>query len=166
MRLLLKSASDRRLRRMVVGIGLMVLVSFAVISLVNFRFGAIQEEGDEEPPVRFAPSAPSEPGPEFYLPPIGPSPEDAVDLVRFNVSMMTRRFSPDAIGNTETLQEVDINTQAKVEYLKGRLAASIRANYGGQLDETKFQDNLVLSPRTTIERAAVDVYLAYHIARR
>ena len=78
---------------------------------------------------------------------------EAILLVKFNISMMTRRHSADTIENTQTLQDVDIDTQAKVEYFKGRLAASVRANLGGSLDETRFQNSLQLSTRSTAMRS-------------
>lgn len=89
---------------------------------------------------------------------------EAILLVKFNISMMTRRYSADAIEDAQTLQDVDIDTQAKVEYFKGRLAASLRANLGGSLDETRFQNSLQLSTRSTVAVVGSGLQRAYRMA--
>ena len=103
-------------------------------------------------------------GVEEAAPPPLLSRADAILLVKFNVGMMTRRYTADTIQNTHTLRDVDITTQAKVEYFKGRLAASVRANLGGSLDETRFQNGLQLSPGTTVEAAGDRLGTAYRLA--
>lgn len=89
---------------------------------------------------------------------------EAILLVKFNISMMTRRYSADAIENGQTLRDLDIDTQTKVEYFKGRLAASVRANLGGALDETRFQNGLQLSTGSTVAVVGSGLQRAYRVA--
>ena len=143
---------DRRFRLTVAGVGFAALISLVSIAVVS-RLPSPTETGTQTR------GYPSEPPRSPTL-----SRAEAVLLVKFNISMMTRRYSADAIENTQTLQDVDIDTQAKVEYFKGRLAASLRANVGGSLDETRFQNALQLSTRSTVETVGSGLQRAYRVA--
>ena len=80
--------------------------------------------------------------------------------------MMTSRYSDDAIENTQTLQDLDIDTTEKIENFKGRLAASVRDDLEVSLDETMFQNNLRLSTRSTVRTVASNLQRAYRVASR
>ena len=191
-----------RFRLMLVGIGLLVVISLVAVSLLGvFRWfdaslqetvdRAVREAIDVDFPVaveealretleRFdlalreavaqlsvpteAPADQMRGGPRQLSSPPSLPRADAILLVKFNISMMTRRYSADTIGDTQPLQDVDINTLAKVEYLKGRLAASVRANLGGSLDETRFQTSLQLRPASSVEDAGRGLQRAYRAA--
>ena len=60
----------------------------------------------------------------------------------------------DTIVSAQRLEEVDIGSQRRLRLFRARLGASVRATFGGSLDEQAFQDGLSLSTRTTVEDAA------------
>ena len=92
----------------------------------------------------------------------GPMSGDVPDrVIRFNIAVMTRRYRMDTIEGQHRLRDVDIATQRRLENFQARLGASVRATFGGSLDEHKFQvglDDLALGTRVdaaaaTLERA-------------
>ena len=87
-------------------------------------------------------------------------------LVKFTISMMTTRYSEDAIENTQTLQDLDIDTTEKIENLKVRLAASVRDDLEVSLDETTFHNSLRLSTRSTVRTVATNLQRAYRVSSR
>ena len=85
----------------------------------------------------------------------------AIRQVKFCISMMTRRFSVETIKNTHKLEQVDINTSRKIELLKGRLAASVRADMVGSLDKSTFMSRLRFTTKTTVEKTGARLLVAY-----
>ena len=82
-------------------------------------------------------------------------------VIRFNISVMTRRYRMEMIEGRHRLREVDIGTQERLALLRARLGASVRATFGGSLDEQAFQDGLDLTTGTRVEVAAASVAQAF-----
>ena len=89
------------------------------------------------------------------------SAEVADRVIRFNIAVMTRRYQMDTIEGRHRLRDVDIGTQRRLGLFRARLGASVRATFGGSLDEQAFQEDLDLTTGTTVEDAAGDLVRAF-----
>lgn len=89
------------------------------------------------------------------------SAEAADRVMRFNISVMTRRHRMDTIEGGDTLRQVDIGTSRRLGLLRARLGSSVRATFPGSLNEQAFQENLGLSIGTTVRDAAGNLKRAF-----
>lgn len=86
----------------------------------------------------------------------GPMNDEVADLVtRFTISQMTGRFRMSAIDPRQRLEEVDIDSQWKLDRLKARLSSTVKETFDMCLREQQFQDDLGgLSTRTSVRVTA------------
>ena len=87
--------------------------------------------------------------------------EVAERVVRFNISQMTRRWSMSAIEPRKRLEEVDINSDLRLDRFRTRLGASVRATFEICISEQPFQNVLRrLSTRTSVQDTAESLIAA------
>ncbi|MCY4508615.1 MAG: hypothetical protein OXG35_16910 [Acidobacteria bacterium] len=89
------------------------------------------------------------------------SAEVADRVIRFNIAVMTRRYRMDSIDSAHRLRDVDIGTQRRLGLFRARLGSSLRATFGGTLEEQAFQEDLGLTTGSTVEDAAGNLARAF-----
>ena len=67
----------------------------------------------------------------------------------------------DTIEGQHRLRDVDIATDRRLENYQARLGASVRATFGGSLDEQAFQEELDLALGTRVDAAAATLERAF-----
>lgn len=93
--------------------------------------------------------------------PVPMSAEVAERVIRFNIAVMTRRYQMDEIDGSHRLRDVDVGTQRRLGLFRARLGSSVRATFGGTLEEQAFQEGLGFTTGTTVEDAAGNLARAF-----